>query len=365
MNKLFTGLLCLMTIGLSLAVIGCTAAFNAKPNVVIDSPPSNSQYQGGEAVAIQSTSTDSSGIARVELLVDGIVVRTDTTPGPQPSFILLQTWTATVGTHTIVVRAFNTTNVESNPAAIALAVVGNVPAVAPTAAPAAQVPPTAAAAKVLLTATPASAPVLACTDNFGFVADVTVPDGTFFVTGQAFNKIWRIRNDGTCVWGSSYHLVFIGGQGMTAAPVIGMPLTAPGATADLLVPMTAALAPGHFTTNWRLRSPAGALFGGTLNATIIVLTPQPPATATAVRCQGVSNITAFSASPATISAGQSATLSWGLVENADEADIDYGIGGIATPGDIIVSPGTTTTYTLSAFCGSNVRAAQVTITVNP
>ncbi len=368
MHKQPVGLLFGVMILLSLVSIGCTAGASAKPTVVIDLPPSNSQYQGGESVAIRSTSADPSGIARVELLVDGTVVRSDTTPGPQLSFTLLQTWTATPGTHMVTVRAFNTANVESNPAAIALTVVGSVPVAAPSLGTTEQTRPPTSAAQVPPTATAmatTSATAVACTDNSTFVEDVTVPDGTLFVPGQAFNKIWRIRNVGTCAWGNSYHLVFVGGLGMTAAPLIGVPLTLPGATADLLVPMAAAVAPGHFTTNWRLRSPSGALFGGSLNATINVLAPQPPATATLVRCQGASNISAFSASPATITVGQSATLSWGLVGNADGADIDNGIGGIATPGDITVSPGTTTTYTLTAYCGSTTRTAQVTVTVNP
>lgn len=364
MNRKLVCLLFSVIVVFSLISMGCNALSSAKPTVVIDLPPSGSQYQGGESVAIQSTSTDSAGILRVELLVDGTVVRTDSTPGPQQSFTLLQTWMATPGTHTIAVRAFNTVNVGSNPTAIGLTVLPSIPAAAPSAAATEETYPATPVTHVPPAAT-ASAPPVACTNNSAFVADITVPDGTNLALGQTFNKIWRVRNIGTCAWGSSYQLVFIGGSGMTAAPVVGVPLTLPGATSDLFVPMTAALAAGHFTTNWRLRSPSGALFGGNLNATINVLAPQAQATVTPVRCLGMSNISAFSASPATITMGQSATLSWGLVSNADEADIDNGIGGIATPGDITVSPGTTTTYTLTAFCGSNTRTAQVTITVNP
>jgi hypothetical protein len=136
------------------------------------------KYQDGESVVIQSTSTDASGIARVDLLVDGAVVRTDTTPGPQLSFTLLQTWTATPGTHTVAVRAFNTANVESNPAAIALTVLGTVPVAAPLNATeqarpptsAAQVPPAAIAAEP----PKATAAAAVCTDNSAFVEDVTV-----------------------------------------------------------------------------------------------------------------------------------------------------------------------------------------------
>jgi hypothetical protein len=56
-------------------------------------------------------------ITRVELLVDGDVVRTDPSPSPQVSFTLIQTWKATPGTHTLGVRAYNTSGAASDPAA--------------------------------------------------------------------------------------------------------------------------------------------------------------------------------------------------------------------------------------------------------
>lgn len=49
--------------------------------------------------------------------------------------------------------------------------------------------------------------------------------------------------------------------------------------------------------------------------------------------------------------------------NADTVEIDQGIGGVATPGSRVVSPATTTTYTLTARCGANVATRQVTIVV--
>ncbi len=80
-----------------------------KPVIVLSSPPHGSQFQEGEDVAFQSTATDSTGVTRVDLMVDGIVVRTDPSPNPQgqSSFTLIQTWKATPGNHTISVRAAN------------------------------------------------------------------------------------------------------------------------------------------------------------------------------------------------------------------------------------------------------------------
>ncbi|HGJ66308.1 TPA: hypothetical protein ENS27_13160, partial [bacterium] len=43
----------------------------------------------------------------------------------------------------------------------------------------------------------------------GFVADVTVPDGTSFAPGAAFIKTWRLKNIGTCTWTGKYGLSFV------------------------------------------------------------------------------------------------------------------------------------------------------------
>ncbi len=336
----------------------------SKPSVVIESPPSGSQFQDGEMVAIQSTSTDATGIARVDLLVDGNVVRTDTPPVVQSSFSVIQTWKATVGTHTITVRAFNAANVESGPAAVAVAVVPGTIAGAPTAeiTPTVSRTPTSAP-----TQAPTAAPA-ACVNNAAFVVDVTVRDGTILEPGQPFNKVWRVRNTGTCTWASGYTFVFTGGTPMHTVRSIGVPPTAQGATADLLIPMTAPTTPGSFTSFWRLRSPGGVLFGASLTAVIQVPSPQaaPTIAPTAVptpTCTGTPVITSFTASPTTIAPGQTATLSFGLVANANRAEIDNGIGGVATPGEVTVQPATTTTYTLTGTCGSTTTTAQVTIVV--
>jgi hypothetical protein len=56
-----------------------------------------------------------------------------------------------------------------------------------------------------------------------------------------------------------------------------------------------------------------------------------------------------------------------LVTNATAVSIDQGIGGVATPGSVVVSPGSTTTYILTAVCGPSGGTAtrSVTVTVNP
>jgi hypothetical protein len=74
-------------------------------------------------------------------------------------------------------------------------------------------------------------------------------------------------------------------------------------------------------------------------------------------------IASFSATPQTISQGESTTLSWNI-SGATSADIDNGIGSVdASEGSISVSPDTTTIYTLTATnSGGSVRAS-ISVTV--
>lgn len=358
----------IISLGLLACDLGALSA--GKPTTIITSPPSGSQFREGDDVAIQSTSTDSAGIVRVELAVDSNVVRTDSAPTPQVSFSQVQTWKATPGNHTVTVRAFNASGNASEPAAISISVrsaSGATPG--QTAAPPVQSPPavttgTIPTSTVAAGGTPSATAVGACTNLSAFVADVTVPDGTSLAAGQTFNKIWRLRNSGTCTWGPGYQLVFAGGEAMTTTNAAVVPSTAPGATADLLIPMTAPAAPGVHTGRWQLKNPAGQLFGIQVNVTINTVTA-PPTQPPSSSCVGNPAIASFTAQPTTIAVGQSATLSYGLVSNADSAEIDPGIGGVTTPGSVVVTPTVTTVYTMTARCGANTRTAQVTVTVTP
>jgi len=107
-----------------------------------------------------------------------------------------------------------------------------------------------------------------CIDRAVFVADVTIPDDTVFPPNADFDKTWRIRNDGTCTWTSSYALVFRSGDAMGASAVI--PLTGavpPGSSVDITVDMTAPSAEGTYQGFWDMRNGDGVIFrfgaGGT------------------------------------------------------------------------------------------------------
>ncbi len=367
--------LSLLFVFASIVLLACDigSLTRGKPTVILASPPHGSQFREGEDVAFQSNATDSSGVTRVELVVDGAVVRTDSPPGqqPQPSLTLIQTWKATQGTHAISVRAYNASSAVSDPASISITVNA-----APTPTTVPTVPPTAPPPTPVPTTPPTTVPTpVGCTNNSAFVADVTVPDGTTLALNQTFNKIWRVRNSGTCTWEAGYQLVFASGAAMTGTTAIAVPLTAPGATADLLVAMTAPGTTGAHSGVWRLKASNGTIFGTSVTVKINVIDPNqpqqppseqvtPPPPNQSGNCSGAPTISSFTTNYSTILKGSTATLSWGEVSNADSVDIDQGVGGVGTPGSATVSPASDTTYTMTAHCGSNTTTKQVTIKVS-
>ncbi len=347
----------------------------SKPSVIIVSPPSGSVFQSNDEIKVQAVATDAAGVTRVELLVDNEIVKVDPSPTAQgqPNFNLVQSWKATQGAHTLVVRAYNAAGVASDPVAISVNVTQalapatpTLVALVPTATP---VPNTATATSTVV---PGGNPPLSpgqpsavpqqptCTDNSVYISDVTIQDGTQLSANQAFNKTWRISNNGTCAWDTGYQFVFVSGEAMATTTVLAVPKTAVGASVDLTVPMVAPTTPGLHSGQWKLRNANGSLFGQSVTVKVNVINPAPPQ---AVTCSGTPSIASFTASPTSILLGGTTTLSWGLVSNAEAVEIDHGIGGVATPGSIKVSPGSDTTYTLTAKCGANTKTAQVTIKV--
>ncbi len=70
----------------------------------------------------------------------------------------------------------------------------------------------------------------------------------------------------------------------------------------------------------------------------------------------------FSASPALIRAGQSATLTW-TTSNANSVSIDPGIGPVASSGSMVVSPLDSTRYTISAGSSGGTATRSVDVVV--
>lgn len=94
----------------------------------------------------------------------------------------------------------------------------------------------------------------------------------------------------------------------------------------------------------------------TLAGCITVVAPQPPAP------PAPPVITSFTATPATIEAGQSTTLSWD-VSGAASVTIEPELGSVAPSGSLKIIPQGTTTYTLTAVGEGGSTAASVTVTI--
>ncbi len=104
-------------------------------------------------------------------------------------------------------------------------------------------------------------PVTRC-DAAAFVKDVTIPDGSNLGPGKSFSKTWRLQNTGSCNWTSSYALIFVSGDGMSAPSVVGIPGTVrPGETVDVTVNLVSPSKKGHYRSFWKLRNASGVLFG--------------------------------------------------------------------------------------------------------
>jgi hypothetical protein len=136
-----------------------------------------------------------------------------------------------------------------------------------TAAPSNTPPPTAAPEAPAVpsqptnTAPPPTAAPATGQDAASFVDDVTIPDGTAITAGAAFDKVWRIRNNGQSTWTSAYALVFIDGERMGSPDSIAMPKEVkPGETVDIPVRLTAPTKSGTYQGFYRLRNASGQYF---------------------------------------------------------------------------------------------------------
>ena len=97
-----------------------------------------------------------------------------------------------------------------------------------------------------------NATLAACKERAVMVQDVTIPDDTYIAPGATFTKTWRFKNTGTCPW-NGYTIAFASGDQMGAPVSAPIPATAPNATVDVSVQLTAPTAynayAGYFVLN--------------------------------------------------------------------------------------------------------------------
>jgi hypothetical protein len=97
--------------------------------------------------------------------------------------------------------------------------------------------------------------------------------------------------------------------------------------------------------------------------TITVTGPGGTATASVTVMVGALPTVAFTASPASIQAGQSSTLSW-TSTNAASASINNGIGNVPVNGSHAVTPTATTTYTITVTGPGGTTSASTAVTIS-
>jgi hypothetical protein len=178
-----------------------------------------------------------------------------------------------------LLAACNLPFLQTNTAAVqteaALTVQAQLTAVAPaktptsTTAPFPSLPPvTATVPSATLPPPPTSTSTC---DRGTFISDVTYPDNAPVDAGTSFTKTWRLKNIGSCLWTTSYSLVFTSGDvmgGPAAQALTG--IVNPGQTVDLSVNLTAPATNGTYKGNWGLRNGSGVIFYSGFYVQIVV-----------------------------------------------------------------------------------------------
>ena len=112
-------------------------------------------------------------------------------------------------------------------------------------------------------------------NNSSFEGDVTIPDGSILKPGEDFQKIWALRNTGTCTWDEGYTLVYVAGSTPNLDPYNfefkkSSDFVAGGAGVNIGINLTAPLKEGKYEGHWRMRSDSGYYFGTLLSVYIEV-----------------------------------------------------------------------------------------------
>ena len=157
------------------------------------------------------------------------------------------------------------------------------------------------------TPTPLPLPTIAlpanCESKARFVTDVTVEDGTRLGPATPFDKVWRVRNEGTCPWGPGFSVRFLNGDNLGVTNEARLvDVTNPDETLDIAVSMIAPEENGAYRGVWQLYDLTDQPFGPTMFLEIEVA----PGGSVSVDPTGANTLFDFveSASDASWSSGQ-------------------------------------------------------------
>ena len=345
------------------------------PRAWIDFPLDQSTVPVGAPVSILSHAYARDGIAEVLLSVNGEAYRRNppATPGESFSKVAHEWLPQQEGDYLLQVKTFSKNGETSNPVTVRVRAIGKgtptpvrpvtlvvtpVPISVTPVTPSALSDLAIVSVEALFVGYKGSTPICNTQVTYRNAGTAAVPRD--FTIQFHFNGVPTLANTvaGGLAPGASDQITFV--YQFEGSPYIGINLDSTNVITESSETNNAfaeARACRGGPVAWYTDTPTPP---PTRTPTIGIPLPPPPS-----GCSGTPNIASFSASPSSITAGNSTTLSWGAVTNADSVTIEPGIGGVSTPGSRVVAPGTTTTYTLTARCGSNTQTRQTTVTVLP
>jgi hypothetical protein len=113
-----------------------------------------------------------------------------------------------------------------------------------------------------------------CADSI-FLEDITIPDGTEVTASTVFQKIWRMKNTGTCDWTGGYKFAFAYGTkfgvGSLTLNLTSATAVPPDGSKDFGFDLTAPSIPNTYTGCWKMQNDQGYWFGQAACVTIKVV----------------------------------------------------------------------------------------------
>ena len=199
---------------------------------------------------IRGKSVFTSVMALALLLLAACNLPSQATPTPDDPALLYTAAAETVSAH------IKLTQIATQPVLPSATLAPNQPTNTPA-------PPTATLAPGNTSVPPTSTNIPVPCDRASFDSDISYPDNTEVGTGTSFTKTWRLKNNGTCTWNSSYAVVFVRGDAMggPASLQFTTGTVVPGQTVDISVSLIAPAAEGTYQGFWNLRNASGNLFG--------------------------------------------------------------------------------------------------------
>lgn len=118
-----------------------------------------------------------------------------------------------------------------------------------------------------------STPTPPCQPGLAFLEDLTIPDGSVVAPGELLDKRWRVENNGTCNWDSTYGIQLIAGPDLGAPQEQALFPARSGSEAIIRMLFTAPSEPGTYRSAWQAHDQQGRLLGDPFFIEIVIEAP--------------------------------------------------------------------------------------------